>query len=170
MEIQTLFGLPAHPLIVHAAVVLIPLAALGTVAIALWSEARRRIGWIVVVFAAVAFVTALLAQGSGQALEERVHETRFSEEHAEQGDSLPWFALPIALAAGGVMVLDRRRSQGDPDDQPPWMGPAVIAVAAAAVVFSVAGTVRLAHVGHSGAKATWQDVQDNPVNEELEEG
>ena len=31
MEIQSLFGLPAHPLIAHAAIVLLPLAAIGTV-------------------------------------------------------------------------------------------------------------------------------------------
>ena len=33
MEIENLFGLPAHPLIVHGAVVLVPLAAIGTILI-----------------------------------------------------------------------------------------------------------------------------------------
>jgi hypothetical protein len=49
MEIDELFGLPAHPLLVHAAVVLLPLAATAAIG---------------------------LAQGPGDALEERVDETR----------------------------------------------------------------------------------------------
>jgi hypothetical protein len=164
MEIETLFGLPAHPLVVHAAVVLVPLAALGTIAIALWGAARRRIGWIVVGLGVGAFVFALLAQGSGESLEERVEESELVEEHAELGDSMPWFALPIAVTAAGVMVLDRRR-QRDDVDAPSWLGPAVIVVAVAAVASSVVGTVRIAQVGHSGARATWQEIQDNPERE-----
>ena len=31
MEIDTLFGLPAHPLFVHTAVVLLPIAAIGLI-------------------------------------------------------------------------------------------------------------------------------------------
>ena len=44
--LDSLFGLPAHPLLVHGAVVLVPLAALGTIVIAFWPAARERIGWI----------------------------------------------------------------------------------------------------------------------------
>jgi uncharacterized membrane protein len=165
MEINTLFGLPAHPLVVHAAVVLVPLAAIGTIAIALSAKARLHIGWIVVGLGAVAFVFALLAQGSGESLQERTNETEFTEEHAEMGDTMPWFALPIVITATGVMVLDRRRTKTDAESQPSWMGPAVIVVSAAAILASVVGTVRIAQVGHSGARATWQDIQDHPQGE-----
>ena len=34
MDLESLFGLPAHPLVVHGAVVLLPLAAAGTIVIA----------------------------------------------------------------------------------------------------------------------------------------
>jgi uncharacterized membrane protein len=162
MEIESLFGLPAHPLLVHAAVVLVPLAAIGTVAIAVWPAARRRLGWVVVGLGAVAFVFALLAQGSGEELEHKVEESELVEEHAELGDTMPWFALPIALTAAGVMVLDRRRQRTDEGTRPAWMGPAVIVVSGAAILASVVGTVRIAQVGHSGARATWQEIQDHP--------
>ena len=36
-----IFGLPAHPLLVHAAVVLVPLAALGTIAAAAIPRHRK---------------------------------------------------------------------------------------------------------------------------------
>lgn len=45
MEISNLLGLPAHPLIVHAVVVLVPLVAIGAVGIVLWRGRRERIGW-----------------------------------------------------------------------------------------------------------------------------
>jgi len=166
---DTLFGLPAHPLVVHGAVVLVPLAAIGTITIALWGEARRRVGWIVVGLGAAAFVFTLMAQASGGSLEEKVDESPQSEEHREQGDTMPWLALPIVITAAGVMVLDRRRTSGDAESQPSWMGPAVIVVSAAAVLASVVGTVFIAQVGHSGAKATWQEIQDNPQGDQGDE-
>jgi hypothetical protein len=160
MELESLFGLPAHPLVVHAAVVLVPLAAVGTVAIAVWRSARRRFGWLVVAFGVAGFVFALLAQGSGEELEHKVEESELVEEHAELGDTMPWFALPIAVTAAGVVLLDRRRSRDG--GQPAWVGPAVVIVSTAAVLSSVVGTVRIAQVGHSGARATWQEIQDHP--------
>ena len=160
MELESLFGLPAHPLLVHAAVVLVPLAAIGTIAIAVWGAARRRIGWIVVVLGFSAFAFALLAQSSGEPLEEQVDENELVEEHAEAGENMPWLALPIPILATGVMVLDRKRLKDEAAGvaQPAWMGPAVIVVSAAAVLASLVGTVKIAQVGHSGAKATWEDV------------
>ena len=38
-------GIPVHPLVVHAAVVLVPLAALGLVVMAVWPRFSRSLGW-----------------------------------------------------------------------------------------------------------------------------
>ncbi len=54
MEIDTLFGLPAHPLIVPAAVVLLPIAAIGLIVVALVPKLRRH-------YAPVVFGVALAA-------------------------------------------------------------------------------------------------------------
>jgi hypothetical protein len=51
----------------------------------------------------------------------------------------------------------------------PWPAAApraVIVVSTAAVLASVVGTVRVAQVGHSGARATWQEIQDHPERDE----
>ena len=53
---ETIGGIPLHPLVVHAVVVLIPLAALGVIAIALVPKWRSRFGILVV--AVTAFATA----------------------------------------------------------------------------------------------------------------
>ncbi len=43
-EIETQNGLPAHPLLVHVPIVLVPLSAVGAV-LMLWPFLRAKIGW-----------------------------------------------------------------------------------------------------------------------------
>jgi hypothetical protein len=167
MEIDELFGLPAHPLIVHAALALVPLAAVLTVVAAVWPAGRRCIGWVAVVVAAVAVVSIKLAQGSGEQLQHQVQETDLVEEHAEMGDEM---LLPaIGLLVGAVIVTLAGRS-GDRRPQPePGTGSTAVAtgVRGAGAVSVVVGVValatsgwavyELARVGHSGAKAVWDE-------------
>ena len=56
MEISNLAGLPAHPLIVHAVVVLVPLTAIGVLLSAIWPAARNKIGWISLGFATLVLI------------------------------------------------------------------------------------------------------------------
>ena len=65
-------GLPVHPLVVHAVVVLLPLAVLGTIAIAVTTGLAPPLRPLVVAAAAVATVLVPVATSSGEALEERV--------------------------------------------------------------------------------------------------
>ena len=123
MEIDTLFGLPAHPLVVHAAVILLPLAAVGLLLVAAIPRARRLSAPIVLGTALAATVAVGLAQQSGEALEDRVTETELVEEHAEQGESvLPW-AIAVTVIdvghSGATSVwsdLPADVSQDDEDD------------------------------------------------------
>jgi hypothetical protein len=54
MELGRILGLPAHPLFVHAVVVLVPLCAIGVVLCALWLAARRRLSLAVLVLSVFA--------------------------------------------------------------------------------------------------------------------
>jgi hypothetical protein len=154
VEIEELFGLPAHPLVVHAAAVLLPLAAVMTIVCAALPRARRHYAPVALGLAIVALVAVGLAQGSGEALEERVDETELVEEHTEMGEQvLPW-AIAVTVAAAAVTaipVLARRR--------PTISGTAVTAVVLTLSVVAGAGAIwSVVEVGHSGAKATWSDV------------
>ncbi|MGH9084533.1 MAG: DUF2231 domain-containing protein [Acidimicrobiales bacterium] len=156
MEIAELFGLPAHPLVVHAAVVLLPLAAIATLVCAAVPRARRHYAPVALGVALVATVAVGLAQGSGEELEDQVDETELVEEHTEQGERvLPW-AIAVTVAAAAVTaipVLVRRR---------PTL-PARTVTAAVVAVSLLAGagaTWSVVDVGHSGAKATWDEVGD----------
>ena len=99
-------GLPVHPLVVHAVVVLLPLACIGTVAIAVRPAWRARYGVLVVACAAVATVLLPVATSSGEALEKRVGDPG---QHAELGDQLIWFALPLLVLSATLVWIDRRR-------------------------------------------------------------
>ena len=142
-------GIPVHPLVVHAIVVL-PLATLGTIAIALRPSWRRPYGPLVVGSALVSTVLCPVATSSGEALEERVGSPG---EHAELGDTLVWFALALLILSALLVYLQRRNDA--PGAAP--AGRAIQVVAALAVIAALASTVQVYRVGDSGAKAVWGD-------------
>jgi hypothetical protein len=65
------FGLPAHPLLVHIPVVLVPLLGVAVVVLALRPAWRARYGPAAAVSAVVTMVGAILAAGAGEALRDR---------------------------------------------------------------------------------------------------
>src|SRR4051794_7414731 len=106
---STVLGLPTHALIVHATVVLLPLAALAVLLHALWPAARRRLGVVTPVLAGVALVLTPLSTASGETLEHQVARSALIHRHAELADGLlPW-TLGLFVVAAGLWLLDRRR-------------------------------------------------------------
>lgn len=156
-------GIPAHPLLVHAVVILVPLAALCLLAGAVWPPLMRRLGLGTPGLALVALVLVPLTTGSGEWLEERVPETALVEEHAEMGGQLlPWV---IGLFAVAVLVWlayraaarhkprgPDRRSTSDRPGRVVW-GVAI----ALSLVVSAGAVIQVYRVGDSGAQAVWQD-------------
>lgn len=82
---ETVNGLPMHPLVVHAAVVLIPLTCLGTILIAVKRSWRKALGWWVLALAFVSVGAAFVAKESGEALAKKVGEPVV---HAQLGDKI----------------------------------------------------------------------------------
>lgn len=160
MELKDLFGIPAHPLIVHAVVVLVPLAALGAIAVVISPWVRSHIGWLVAATAVLDVLLVPLATGSGESLEERIDETALVETHAEMGEQLlPW-VIALALVVCAFMVLARLSSMRSPGaPSPAWARPAVsIGLAVLTVIAASGALVQVARIGHSGAEASWSDV------------
>jgi hypothetical protein len=154
---DTVFGLPTHPIVVHATVVLLPLAALAVLLHAFWPVARRRLGVVTPLLAGVALVLVPMATQSGQSLERAVGRSELVERHAELADGmLPW-AIGLFVVAVGLWLLDRRRVGAPETDvsHARW----VPLVAGVLSVVAVVGTVQqVVRVGHAGAKATWNGV------------
>jgi uncharacterized membrane protein len=144
--LDTIAGLPAHPLLVHGAVVLAPLSAIGAVVMAVWPRFARRYGVLVVAVAGLAFVSSALAKLSGEELAKRVGTP---QPHAELADPLPILMLLLALIVTGLWLLDRGRPT---NRSRPVL---VIVLAVAVVVMSLVVTYWTVRVGHSGAEAVW---------------
>jgi len=152
MEIDKLFGLPAHPLLVHVPVVLIPLGLLVAI-VALWPWARDVAAPVAAGLAVVGAVGAVLAIGAGQELDHDVRETDRVEEHTEKGEQveLPAIAFGlVALAAAGTVEATRRgRLTG---------GMASAVVLAGAILAGAVATYTVTVAGHTGAEATWKEI------------
>jgi uncharacterized membrane protein len=117
---MSIFGLPLHPLVVHAAVVLIPLACLGALIVVGSSRARERFGWLTVAFAVAAAGAAITARLSGESLALSLAGIApLIATHRQWGQLTPWsaVALAITLPAG---LLVRTRSK------PAWVAAAVL--------------------------------------------
>ena len=147
---STILGLPIHPLIVHAVVVLVPLAALLLVASAVSSRFRcwARVATPAVALGALALVP--LATNSGEGLERRVPPSALVEQHAQLGDTLLPLMLGVSVLALALSWLDRRAGRGAGGQRLALVGVSVLAVVVAS------GTlVQVVRIGHSGARAVW---------------
>jgi uncharacterized membrane protein len=153
---DTINGLPIHPLVVHGVVVLLPLSILGVLAMVVRPAWRARYGVLVAACAAVATVLIPVATSSGESFERRVGNPG---QHAELGDQLLWFAIPLMVAAVAIVVVDR----GIPDKA--VRRPVAGLVSVVAVVAAVAAGVQVYRVGDSGAKAAWGDKVTNSAQQ-----
>jgi len=138
-------GLPIHPLVVHAVVVLLPLAIVGTIAIALKPTWREKYGHLVLFNSVVATALIPVATSSGESLEKHVGDPG---AHAHLGDQLIWFAIPLLILNAALWFLGRFQSQ---------RRGVIVAVATLSVLASAAAGVQVYRVGDSGARAAWAD-------------
>lgn len=157
MEIDTIGGIPAHPLFVHLPVVMLPLAAVGAVLIAIRRSWLERFGWWVVGASGIGFIGAVLAAGSGEALEERVRETAALEEHAEMGETARMVAFLFFAVTLGIMLFVRWQKRQQPARTTSRAVGAVMS--ALLVIGGVAATITVVDAGHQGATVTWGDLE-----------
>lgn len=149
-------GLPVHPLVVHAAVVLVPLTMIGTFLMVVRRSWRKALGWWVVALAGLAAVSCFAAKESGEALAGRIGEP---EVHAELGDVMPLFAAVMFVGVLAFVVLDRLLDRGDADDAERTGGSSVLVtiVGVAALLLALGATFQAYRVGDSGAQAVWAE-------------
>lgn len=145
-------GLPAHVLLVHALVVLVPLTAVLEMLCALWPAARRgHLLWLTLILASVTTVLTPITTYAGEWLYDlRPAQDAVLQEHAERGDTMIYFSLAllvVALALVGVHFAERR------DDNRRVIYHGVVAVVA--VLVAVASIVQIYRIGDLGARSVW---------------
>jgi len=100
-------GLPLHPLVVHAAVVFVPLAALGAILLAVVPRWRWVTRWPTAAVTIVALGSVVLARLSGEDyLQQRPELAPLVAVHQDRGELLMWFTVAFAVVvAVGVWLL-----------------------------------------------------------------
>jgi hypothetical protein len=152
--LDTIFGLPTHPLIVHATVVFVPMAAAAVFLSAVWPRFRAWAGWGPLLVSVVAVVLTPLSTSSGESFEHQLGGSRLIDEHSHLADLLIWWVVPLAVLAAALYWLHSFRG-----GQPQRAGNRVLSIALLVlpVIVAVGTLVQVVLIGHSGAKAAWHD-------------
>lgn len=146
---DTFLGLPIHALIVHAVVILLPLASLAVLGMIARPEWQRKYRWQLLALVVVSTATVPLATNSGESLAGRVDQLASTNKalvqaHVNSGENLTPFALLLLLMT--VLIL--------------WRGSRLqmrikTIASVLAVIAAVGSIAEVAIIGHSGAKAVW---------------
>jgi uncharacterized membrane protein len=144
--LDLIFGLPVHPLVVHGAVILVPLVAFAALAMSYWPSFSRRYGGPVLILAGVAQVSLFLAKGSGEPFEERLNKD--IERHADLGEIAPLTFIPLLIL---LFIRWRMDKSGATVGSPKIRRLVSVLLALAAIL----ALVYIYLTGHSGAESVW---------------
>ena len=157
---MTIAGLPLHPLVVHGAVVLAPLAALIALAYGAVPRWRWALRHVALVSAIVAAGSVQLAAMTGDALaasESPVSKlVHIHEEWAGRLQFSAWVLAAAVVIAWWVTPHESPIPNGD-RTSPDFAAASVLRFSSLAVV-AIAAVATLALVvltGHAGAEAVW---------------
>lgn len=139
---DTIAGLPVHPLIVHFAVVLLPLATLGVIATIFLPRLQKHYLAISAVGVLIGTGATFVAKESGEALSERVG---LPQRHSDLGTYLFISAVAFLLL---TLLFYRQTQKGS-----------VARINTLGVMTTVIGVVVIGLsvlTGHTGAEAVWK--------------
>lgn len=152
---DTLFGLPAHPLIVHATVVAVPAAAVTVASAALWPRFRAWAGPLPLLVSLTALVLVPVTVKSGESLARHVDETALTRRHGDLGHGLlPWVAA-LTVGAAALFWLGRRTGRRRGTERPAAVRFTTVAFVVLALTGAIGSGAEAVRIGHSGAEAAW---------------
>lgn len=139
-------GLPLHPLVVHAPVVLIPLSAIALVLLIFVRKWRPHYAWLAVAGLVVGTLGAVAAVLTGNAFAETIG---LPARHATLGTILVWTAGALSVSAIVWWLLQHQERDNEQESRIVWASSIVT------VVLVVATLIFTVLTGHSGAEAAW---------------
>ncbi len=145
---EMLFGLPAHPLIIHFPIVAIPAFALAVLLWVAkpWANTSASLG--LAVFGVVTAVSTILAASSGEAFSELLSSGESINRHRELGETLRLIVILQAVAVISSVVIAANGKFGKTHS----LARAFRVLSGIASVLAVIWVIR---VGHEGASQTW---------------
>ncbi len=147
-------GLPAHPLIVHGAVVLVPLLCLSAIAYALVPRVRGLVWWAAAGLAIVAPIVAWAATSTGGSLATSRYRDQIPPQvldHQSLGDMTFRVSLILGVATLVLVVLTSARFTRD-RRVPSWLS---IGLSVIVVILAVVDIYYVVRTGDSGARSVW---------------
>jgi hypothetical protein len=157
----TIFGLPAHPLVVHLAVILVPMAGLALIAVGWRREWRRRYYLPVMLVSIAGAVGAFAAQQTGGTLRRALRDAgKSAGSHPQEGNVAFLAAGLLAAVCVALYVYEAYGEQlrayvGLTDRyRLPFDENLALYVCAVPVALLAIATMVLA--GHSGATLVWK--------------
>jgi uncharacterized membrane protein len=157
VHIHRAFGLPAHPLVLHVPVVLVPVAGIAALALVARPAWMDRYGLALGVLAVASTAATILTVGAGKAFRaDREQgggfggaggeESHRLAEHAQSGQNLQIVVIAFTVALLVALLARRHRPSGAATA----ILRVVVAMLAVLAVFFVIRT------GHLGAQLTWE--------------
>lgn len=154
---DTISGLPAHPLIVHFPIVAIPLAAILVLIYLFKSDWRSMLDYFLIAMGGAIAISVVMASGSGESLQEKVDKSAALSTHTELGDQMQIIGVifGIALIALGLYhtLAARQIIHLGTETQKRLL----IGLMAATVLTGAVAVTWIVRTGHTGAKASWSD-------------
>lgn len=153
----TILGIPAHPLLIHAAVVFVPLLIAAVVVYALLPAARGRLDWALAGLAIVAPFAVWFAKISGQNFRQRLIDRKLISpqilvkinQHMSYGTTTLWWTIALAVVALALLYYDKKIRKGAFNDVTWIIGTVVLLVLAGFTGYYIFRT------GDTGAHIVW---------------
>lgn len=152
-----ILGLPMHALVIHAVVILGPLAALLAIAYVARPAWRHALRWPMALGALVTGGGAFVAAQSGEALLVRVSRVRAAttdfelvQAHVDAGNRAKLFALVFMVLSLGAAWFVR-----EPAREEPRRHALQVLLGVLVVLSAIAALVTIVLAGHAGSAAVW---------------
>lgn len=145
-------GMPAHALLLHFVLVLVPLTALLEIVCGLWPAVRcGQLMWLTLLLAAVTMVlTPITINAGGWLYDLKKNPSPILREHAERGSLMSYFSAALLVAAVVLVivgVIERRSGK---------IGAATRTLVAIVVLaVAISSMVQIYRVGDAGAQSVW---------------
>ncbi|NYI41443.1 DUF2231 domain-containing protein [Demequina lutea] len=157
----TFNGLPLHPLLVHAVVMLAPSASIAAILGTVWPAARRKLGIVTPILTLAAAASAAIAMQAGEYLHAHVTDTKLIDAHIHGAQAVPPWMIFMVAAVWGQWYWFRYQAKRAAAGQAPALSALLSrattwALGALVIVASVGATTIIALVGDAGARAVWE--------------
>jgi hypothetical protein len=173
-------GLPAHPLLVHGATVLVMLAAIAAIVLMLWNAAwRRKFAGPLAVISLALLVLTQLTVITGEQLVDYTGEEEEMHDHAEAGEMTRNLLILMTLGLAAVAFVDRKEgaaaaaagvragSGAATSDRRSLLSSALRLGTGVVALATVGYDIK---AGHSGAYAVWHEELAGGASESDEAG